>query len=116
MSTIKKIDQRARKLCTQTVVYTDLTDAMVLVRALAGRTTKAIAREFKLTESEAQYRITKAQKDAGTYFRADYRNGTSTIAQEMLHATEAIGLSHVRKTIVPRFAPYAAPGVPRTLR
>lgn len=113
MSTASKIKQEARKLCTHTIVFTDLTEKMVAVRAMQGRTTKAIAQEFGITESEAQYRILKAQKSVNTRFRADYRNGDGAVAQKMLKATEQIGLQVVERKIAPKFIPFARAGVPR---
>lgn len=113
MSTTTKIEKQARKLCTHTIVFTDLTEKMVAVRAMQGRTTRAIAQEFGITESEAQYRIIKAQKSLNTRFRRDYRNGDGKVAQKMLRATEQIGLAVVEKQVAPKFIPFARSGVPR---
>lgn len=113
MSKSDKIAKEARKLCTHTIVFTDFTEKMVAVRAMQGRTTKSIAREFGITESEAQYRIIKAQKSMKTKFRRDYRSGTGRIAERMLKATEQIGLHVVEKQIAPQFTPFARSGVPR---
>jgi len=113
MSTTK-IEKAARKLCTHTVIFTDITDKLVAVRAMQGRTTGAIAHEFGLTKSEAQYRITKAQKSLNTRFRADYRNGEGELAAKMLAATTNIARQVVEKQIAPKFIPFARSGVPRT--
>lgn len=117
MSTPKtpsRIKKEARKLCRHTIIFTDVTDILVAVRGMQGRTTKAIAAELSITESQAQYRILKAQKSIGTKFRADYRGGTGAIAQKMLKATERIGMGVVREQIAPQFIPLASPGVPRS--
>jgi hypothetical protein len=112
-ATPTKLEQEARRLCTHTIVFTDLTEKMCAVRAMQGRTTKAIAHEFRITESEAQYRIIKAQKSMNTRFRRDYRNGDGKVAQKMLRATEQIGLRVVDHEIAPKFIPFARAGVPR---
>ena len=112
MST-QKIERQARKLCTHTIVFTDVTEKWVAVRAMQGRTTKAMASEFGLTPSEAQYRILKAQKSLNTRFRADYRGGEGEVAARMLKATTRIGLDIVEKKIAPQFIPFARSGVPR---
>ena len=117
MSTPKtpsRIKKEARKLCRHTIIFTDSTDILVAVRGMQGRTTKAIARELGITESQAQYRILKAQKSMKTKFRADYRGGTGGIAQQMLKATERIGMGVVRNEIAPQFIPLASSGVPRS--
>jgi DNA-binding Lrp family transcriptional regulator len=113
MSTTK-IEREARKLCRHKIVYTDISDIMVAVRAMQGRSTKAIAAELGVSETQAQYRVMKAQDSMGTKFRSDYRNGTGAIAKKMLRATEAIGIRVVERQIAPKFIPFASPGVPRT--
>lgn len=112
--TPSRIKREARKLCRHTVIFTDATDILVTVRGLQGRTTKAIAKELGITESQAQYRILKAQKSVGTKFRSDYRNGTGTVAQKMLRITEGIGMKYVRNTIAPKFIPLGSAGIPRS--
>jgi len=113
MATTDKLEKEARKLCTHTIVFTDPTEKLVAVRAMQGRSTKAIAHELKITESEAQYRVTKAQRALGTYFRADYRNGTGNVVKKMMRATENIGLRVVERQIAPKFIPFARQGVGR---
>lgn len=114
MKDLSGLEKDARKLCTHTIVFTDPTEKLVAVRAMQGRSTKAIARELKITVSEAQYRVTKAQKALGTHFRADYRNGTSSIVKKMMRASESIGLRVVEDQIAPKFIPFARQGVGRT--
>jgi len=111
---ITKIKKEARKLCRHTVVFTDTSDVLVAVRGMQGRTTKAIARELGITESQAQYRILKAQKSVGAKFRADYRGGNGPIASQMLKATERIGRAVIRSQVAPQFIPFARAGVPRS--
>jgi len=112
MST-SQIDKEARKLCTHTVVFTDATDVLVAVRGMQGRTTKSIAHELGISESQAQYRIMKAQNSLKTRFRRDYRDGTGEVAKKMLRATEAIGMAVVERKVAPKFIPFARAGVPR---
>lgn len=113
MSTTKEIEKTARKLCRHKIVFTDISDVLVAVRAMQGRSTKAIANELGVSETQAQYRIMKAQDALGTKFRSDYRNGLGPVAKKMLRATEAIGLRVVERQIAPKFIPFAAPGVSR---
>lgn len=110
-STIKK---EARKLCRHRIVFTDISDVLVAVRAMQGRSTKAIAAELGVSETQAQYRVMKAQNSLKTKFRADYRNGTGPVARKMLRATESIGMRVVSRQIAPQFIPFAAPGIPRS--
>lgn len=107
--TIRDIESEARKLCRHSVVFEDATDILVAVRGMQGRSTKAIARELHITPSQAQYRITKAQNSMGTRFRADYRNGRSELSNQMLKATEQLGIEVVRKRVAPKFVKHAAP-------
>lgn len=86
------------------VTYQAITDIAVAVRAMQGQTTRAIAREFKISESMAQYRISKAQLAFGTYFRRDYRNGTGEIVKKMLAATANLARQIVVQDIAPKFA------------
>ena len=113
MST-KTIDQEARKLCTHKVVFTDITEKLVAVRAMQGRSTRAIAQEMGISIHEAQYRISKAQHTLGTYFRADYRNGTGKLAAAMLKATTDLGMQVVERKIAPKFIPFARQGISRS--
>jgi hypothetical protein len=113
MAVTTKIEKEARRLCTHTIVFTDPVDKLVAVRAMQGRTTKAIARELHITQHEAQYRVSKAQRSVGTRFRADYRDGSGPVAKKMLKATEIIGLQVVEHDIAPKFIPFARQGVSR---
>lgn len=89
------------------MVFTDASDILAAVRGMQGRSTKAIARELHISESQAQYRITKAQKSMGTKFRSDYRNGRGALVLEMMKATEQSGIDIVRKRVAPKFAKLA---------
>jgi DNA-binding transcriptional regulator LsrR (DeoR family) len=111
---ISKLKREAQKLCRHTVVFTDPTDILAAVRAMQGRTTKAIARELGISAAQAQYRIQKAQRSMATKFRSDYRNGNSPLATQMLTATEGLGMAVVSKQIAPKFIPLASAGVPKT--
>lgn len=114
MATPSKIKKEARKLCRHTVIFTDATDILVAVRGMQGRTTKAIAHELGITESQAQYRILKAQKSLNTRFRSDYRNGTGAVALQMLKATQRIGMKVIRDEVAPKFIPLGSAGIPRS--
>ncbi len=110
---VAKIDRAARKMCRHTIVFNDAVDALVVARSMQGRSTRAIADEFGLSESQVQYRVMKAQNSLKTKFRADYRTGKSKVAQQMLHATERLALGVIRKQIAPKFIPLARAGVSR---
>lgn len=115
MVSIENIEHEARQLCRHTVCFADAESKLIVARAIQGRTTKAIATELRLTPSKVQYAILKAQRSLGTKvkFRRDYRNGTGTMAKQMLHATEKVALKMVSNRIAPKFASLAAPGVLR---
>jgi hypothetical protein len=97
------------------VVYTDVLDAMIVIRALQGRSTLAIAREFNISPHKVNYRIYKAQRVFDTSFRGDYRNGIGPLARRMAKATQSVAMGFVRNDLVPHFAPYAAPGIARKI-
>ena len=107
------MEQKARKACRHKIVYTDIADVLVVVRALQGRSTASIAREFHMTESKVNYRIYKAQQEMDTSFRGDYRNGLGIVARKMAKATTDVALGYVRNEIAPKFIPLAAAGVSR---
>ena len=92
-----------KRLHTHTVVYEDTEDILCAVRAMQGRSTKAIAQELGITESKVQYRIKKAQDSVQTRFRADYRNGTGQVTKDMLKATERVARGFVARKIAVQF-------------
>lgn len=112
MNTLK-IDATARKLCTHTVVFTDAASRRAVAMAMQGMSTKAIAKALGITLSEAQYRISKAQKSMRTRFRQDYRNSSSPLAKQMMQVTEKLALQTVDRDIAPKFVPFARQGVSR---
>lgn len=99
--------------CRHVIVYTELTDMMVLARAMQGRTTKAIARELGLSAAMVQYRIQKAQRALKTRFRSSYRGSDTPEVRQLLKSTEAAALRRVREEVTPIFKPLAGPGVLR---
>lgn len=105
---LAKARKEARKMCRHTVVFDDMVDITVAVRAMQGRTTKAIASEIGISPAMVQYRIIKAQRSVNQKFRSDYRNGTGTVTLAMMRATEKIGVAFVRGRITPKFKPQAA--------
>jgi len=98
-------EQTALQMRRHTVVFTKTLDRLVLVRALQGLTTKAIAAETGLSEAQVQYRILKAQRSQNTRFRNDYRSGQGSLVKAMLKATTSFGETLVRHKIAPHFAP-----------
>lgn len=110
-----RVSNEARKLCRHTICYTDAQSRMIAARALQGITTKAIAKELDITESQVQYAILKAQRSLGidVRFRRDYRNGESRLARQILQSTQKIALNVVSRKIAPNFVRLAAAGVPR---
>lgn len=117
MARTTKVAREARKLCRHTICYTDAQSRLIAARALQGITTKAIADELGITESQVQYAILKAQRSQGVdvRFRRDYRNGDSPLARRILQSTKDIALDVVSRKIAPKFVRLAAPGVPRTI-
>jgi hypothetical protein len=115
MAKTTAIENAGRRLCRHTVCYTDAQSRMVAARALQGITTKAIAEELGITQSQVQYAILKAQHSLGVdvRFRRDYRNGKGPVAQRMMQSTQKIALQTVSRKIAPKFVKFAAPGVPR---
>jgi hypothetical protein len=111
---MKKIEQEARRMCRHTVVYTAKTDIRAASLAMMGRTTKSIARDLDITESQAQYRIKKAQDSLDTRFRANYRNGDGALVFAMQERIMRMAETQVRKFVTPKFVPFARAGVPRT--
>jgi hypothetical protein len=112
---LKQIEAEARQLCRHKIVFSDWIDILCAVRAMQGRTTKAIANEFGLSEAQTQYRISKAQHTISkeTRFRSDYRTGMNGFAKQMLAATEQLGVSFIKKKVAPKWIPYAKRGTPR---
>lgn len=113
MADMTKVEAAARRMCRHTIVFTDELDILVGVRAMQGRTTKSIADELGLTESQVSYRIKKAQDSVKTKFRHDYRNGEGKLAKRMARASESIAVEFVQKQIAPQFIPLARQGVGR---
>lgn len=107
------IEDRARRLCRHTVVYTAVQDIQVAVLALQGRTTKSISKQVGISESMVQYRIMKAQRSMNTRFRADYRGGCGALAVEMSQATYGLAARFVNAKIAPKFIRFAKKGVGR---
>lgn len=106
--TAKALEAKARQLRTHTVVYTDRVDILAAVLAMQGQTTKSIALELGITESQAQYRIKKAQDTLKTRFRSDYRNGVGKFADYVRRTTQRRAQQVVSNQIAPVFAPLAA--------
>jgi predicted transcriptional regulator len=106
MST-KELNAQAKMIRTHIVIFQDNTEILAAVRAMQGRTTKSIAEELGITESEAQYRITKAQRAMGTFFRRDYRSGLGAFSKFVDKATTQRAREIVAQNVASQFAAYA---------
>jgi hypothetical protein len=101
-------ERGTKRIHAHTVVYQDVVDITCAIRAMQGRSTRAIAQELGLSDSKAYYRISKAQQAMGTYFRSDYRSGQGALVEAMMTATSGIAEAIVRKKIAPKFAKLAS--------
>lgn len=79
---------------------TAVQEVQVLIRAKNGWTTKAIARDCALTESQVAYRIHKGESVGD---RKRFRNGETWVAQEALRLTAQGLISEVAATISPKY-------------
>lgn len=93
--------QKIKRLHTHTVVFEAVNDVECACLALLGQTTSAIARETGLSESQVQYRVSKAGIK-----RWDFRNGRSTLAREMIERCYGSAQKEVEHQIAPKFAKY----------
>lgn len=80
------------------ITFLDSVDLEVAVRGSLGQTTKAISAATQLTESQVQYRLTKA-----TIKRADYRNGRSRESQLVFNTVRGKLTRQFRKALPPQF-------------
>lgn len=101
-----KIIKKARRLHTHSVTFDDVLDKLVVARAIQGKTTKAIASEFGISESKVQYRIQKAQNGLRTHFRDDYRNGKGYISNMITKHTESLAIKFVENKVTSFWHPY----------
>jgi hypothetical protein len=96
---IGTLQHAATKLHTHTVVFKQGSDEDFAARyGLMGQTTKAISRQTGLSESQVQYRLTKAGVK-----RSEFRNGTSKFAKRLLDAGLKMAGREVRNKIAPKF-------------
>ena len=79
----------------------------VTIMAQAGMTTKAIAEALGLPESQAQYRIAKAQRAIGVRFRQEYRSGHG-FSNLALSAITKPACARIQKHVAPMFIPLAS--------
>ncbi len=97
------IIEKAKRLHTHRVVFTANDDVECAVRALLGQSTRAISKSTGLSESQVQYRVSKAGID-----RWAFRNGETPLATKMID----LGYSHAQREVVngiaPKFARFAA--------
>jgi len=98
-----KFKEAAVRLHTHTVVFRTGSDEDIAAQlALAGQSTKAIMLETGLTQCQVIYRLHKAGVK-----RADFRNGTSMVAQKTLPYIRRVAAQQVKEKIAPKFAPLA---------
>lgn len=106
---MRDIEKQARQMRRHTVVFVGQ-DAEVAALAMMGRTTKSIAKELGLSDSQVQYRIAKAQKTQGTRYRSDYRNGAGVVAIRVQNTCLRFALRQVSRNVSPKFRGLAATG------
>ena len=101
------VAHEALKMHTHVVIFKrDSEEERVAIKAQAGKTTKAIAREMGMTVSEAQYRILKAQRLMGVRFRAEYRNGGGC-ADLAERAIAKKASRRIQQHVTPKLLPYS---------
>ena len=79
---------------------TAVQEVQVLVRAKNGWTTKAIASDLGLTESQVSYRIKKGESIGD---RAAFRSGATWVSQLALKATAEEIIHQVAKTVSKKY-------------
>lgn len=89
----------AKRLHTHKVVFTAQDDVECAIRALLGQSTVAIAAATGLSESQVQYRVSKARIN-----RWEFRNGQSWMAKQMIRQMRPVASSHVANHIAPQFS------------
>jgi len=98
-----KLEAEVRRMHTHTVVFkSGSAEEDVAVLARGGLTTKAIADATGLSESQAQYRILKAQREIGTRFRRDFRQG-SELAMRAIQAIAPEVREEIQDKVTPKF-------------
>ena len=105
---LTKLQQEALKLHTHIVVFrANSVEETVAAMAQGGATTKAIAKAVGMSQHEAQYRITKAQREMGVRFRTEYRNGGG-LFDEAMSAILRSARARIQKNVTPKFLPLAS--------
>lgn len=102
----KAIHEQAKRLHTHKVTFTKTDDVDCAALAMAGWSTKAIASELGISESQAQYRIAKAQKSIDSRFRQEYRGGTSKFAKLAARLLRDKSHRFIATNIAPKFQPH----------
>lgn len=92
-------------------------DVTVVMMAMAGLTTAAIAQATGLTMSQVQYRISKAQWAEGVAvgYRAQWRAGTSSLFQRFQKTVAPSLRRHVQQELPKFFAKPAMEVSPKQL-
>jgi hypothetical protein len=95
---MSKLQKEATRLHTHTVVFDAGDDVECAVRALLGQTTRAIVAATGLSESQVQYRVSKAGIN-----RWDFRNGKTALAKKVVEMGRGMASRHVEVEIAPQF-------------
>ena len=105
---LAKIQEEAKGRHTHIVIFkSDSEEEDVAVMARVGLTTKAIADATGLSESQAQYRVMKAQKKVGTRFRAEFRNGSPLAMKAVAYVAPEVR-AEIQRKVTPHFLPLAS--------
>lgn len=102
-----KVNGAAKKLHTHVIVFKKGSEeSKVAGMAMFGQTTKEIAKELGITESQAQYRISKSQDQMGIKFRSDFRNG-GVMAKKAMKVLMPAAENIIQREVAPKFLPLA---------
>lgn len=80
------------------ITFEDESDLIVALYGELGWHTKAIARHVGMTACKVQYRLSKAKIK-----RADYRNGDSPVATQVVNLVGYKIMAHLKKDLPPKF-------------
>lgn len=80
-------------------------DIEVVMLAMSGMTTKAIAQETGLSPTQVQYRISKAQRGEGLEigYRAQWRSGSSPWLKQFRRVVQPAMAHHIKTTLPKKF-------------
>ena len=101
------LEDAARRLHTHTVVFEkNSLEETVVAMAQIGQSNQEIARSTGLSLAQVQYRISKAQREAHTRWRSEFRNGGG-LAHTAILAVMDQARKVVREQVAPAYLPLA---------